>query len=638
MARNPTTGEEMSSIAYNNGTTVPANSGAIDISKFKDQSIGMPNKPVVPAKPVDTTNTTNTQNTNTNSPTGITQDQLNTFITNFKASQTNSNNPSSSSTLPINNQVGSAVTGAVNGPKDEKPPLTDAQKWYMSTQGWTEEDVRDTNARKEIGAGWFNEQQRRENDQSAKDSEAKRQSALDRQMSDDLAAKDREWAAYQQKIETQRAGTLAMAKAGEAAANPYAASTSVGFGGEKNINATYDTLHKNMYDTYTAAQQAIRNGNAAAGEQLMASLNDQLAKNNTTLSSQLNQGRQGTQFNQTFQQNEQIKNQTLADKELQTITENTANNILALPDNASQLTPDQEAVLTGTPGYNALIQSGMSKNDAMAYVKNAATSNKQILADKKLVMQNANLAISLQLKQASLLEKQAALADAQLISSTAPEYQSAFNLASAAGGTINKETYQTNLSTLSSFIASGDMKSAKDLIVNYALSRGSATDIRFYSTLKGMPMLVDEIKTKVAALPASQRSGLLNGTYQQVAARLGQNPNPDLQRLGAELGHLQKNYITGAYGMRAASASGDSIFSGLFPNIRENQSLQFSTLEGLANTAKDTINSQIASRIGSEAYNKIFGTAGVFNSSNAPSLNISSGVQSILDKYGVTVK
>ena len=128
--------------------------------------------------------------------------------------------------------------------------------------------------------------------------------------------------------------------------------------------------------------------------------------------------------------------------------------------------------------------------------------------------------------------------------------------------------------------------------------------------LQGLPTIMNQVTAAIKALPADQQPGLLNGTWQDIAAKFGQNPDPQLQTLASEMGHVQKNYITAVYGMRAASNQSDSIFANLFPSGTDSASLSFSIAQGLVNTAQSTIDAKVQATIGSDSFNQIFGQGG----------------------------
>ena len=537
-----------------------------------------------------------------------------------------------------------------NPPKQPTPtPLTAFQQWVKdNVYGSSISDADLLTALKDPNtlANYYNTYnsslKTAQDVQDQKDKAAADTAAQNAQFQVDEAKLGAENAKTMDDIQTMWKGSQEAEMAARYAADPYAATTT----GSGTYNAINEHMSKTTAYTQTMqdfAEQALKANNQVALNKIQSDLSDYLSKSRDTLSALIADANktaiQQQQWQSTFNQNEQIKNMTLADKELQTITEQTGSNILKLPDDTSQFNSSQMSILTGAPGYNALIQSGMKPNDALAYVKNAAVSNKQQVADQKLASQNALNALTIQQKQLSILDKQSAGLDLQTLAAVGNgEYATAFAQA-GLHNVYSKQQSTTGLTNLAAIANTGDIAGLNSGLAGYVLSSNTG-DADTYNGLVSIAGALQDVKQKIANVDP----GLINGTMTQVAAKFGMryvangtggqpemvnDPNskvtdPNLREIGQELTHIVPFYAKMIVGVRgAASAVGGnaSSFAQLIPSIKENKDLLFSDIDAFVNTAKDLTNNAVKARITPALYDKIYGTNGVLGGSTGSTQN-----------------
>jgi hypothetical protein len=195
-------------------------------------------------------------------------------------------------------------TGIVNGilpEKPEQPKLTKAQKWYMETQGWTEDMVRDQANIKEIGAGYFKYQETERANQEAEDAAQSAKDALLNKQQMEQAQADTEYAKLIDDVKTQTQGAVEQAQAALYASNPYAA-TQLGGDNAQQVIQTHNqktiAYATTLYDQSKSLRAA---GYEMAANDVDAKLNEFLASSRDSLSATLNDlaktSQQASQFN-----------------------------------------------------------------------------------------------------------------------------------------------------------------------------------------------------------------------------------------------------------------------------------------------------------------------------------------------------
>ena len=498
---------------------------------------------------------------------------------------------------------------------------------------------------------------------TAQNLKAEKQTQIDKQndlnaqaqkTASDLAANDSELAAATAKLNLQMANLakMGMVKTGDESQSFNGMSSTQYVTSESNF------MLNQLIANANAKAAAIRSGDAQAVAQINANYEKIVSEGTAKLASDLageNQNSATLKANEqsradTLALNTQTKNQTIADKELQTIPSALADQLLALPTDTSKMTPAQMAILTGTPGYNSLITAGMSPNDALGYVKSAATSNKQQLAQDKLSIQNASAILSNTLKQGKIYDQQIHQND---INSLASVGGGIFATAVAQANLHNvysKQQSTTGLSNLASFAQTGDLPNLKSGLAGYVLASNTG-DADTYNGLASIAGTLQGLKTDLAKVDPS----FVNGSLVSIAAKVGikYDPNnldttkidpkanitdPNLRSIGQELAHIVPFYAKMIGGVRgAASAVGGnaSAFASLVPNIKENSDLLLSDILGFTNTAEDLTNSAVTARITQPVFDKIYGTDGVFGSGGITGGGSSPTVQSNGQTYTV---
>lgn len=425
-----------------------------------------------------------------------------------------------------------------------------------------------------------------------------------------LASENAQYSAAWSKLNQDRANAKDTATAQLASLN-----SSGGIGSDSSqflahVDATYDLAANQLTLQAQQAKAALDAGDAqtyATIQQNMANTISQTKANIQNLLSSV-QANKTTQSN--FDKTEQDKAATQYRSTLTTLPLAQATDYSALPSDVGALTPEQLKSIQGTTAYQQGHSAGLTDQAILTDLRTLSTtpSFKQQQITNTANMATARLAIS----QANLADKQSAQIDLNNINNTPGG--TAF---STAFGQVNSEHSKDEngnfLSSLSSFLQVGNKKAAANATTNYILNTKSNSSFGgAIDSLRVVAGIVGPIMQKIAALPADQQAGLLKGSYQDVAARLGQNPNPELQRLGSELSHVGVIYARAVGGVRAAAATsqGGTIFGSLIPNIKDSKSLMMSDLSGFVNTSNDLLNSAIKTKIGSEAFDQIYGSQG----------------------------
>ena len=401
---------------------------------------------------------------------------------------------------------------------------------------------------------------------------------------------------------------------------------------EQYVTSQSNFMLNQLIQSANAKAAAIKSGDMKAVAQINANYEQIIAEGTKSLATDLASQNQNAAARKeqadTLAANTQAKATTAFQSALNnpSITPGAASTLENLPSNWNDMTAVQKAQAQDITGglFDMADKTGTYGDMSTDAGKAAAWTAIQGSLTNSIKQQTRDVAtqraqIALLTAQTNAANKQIAATSAATLAST-PQGQGFLDGYQTAG-IHNKDKNSETLQSIESKVSSGNIKSAQEEIVNAALSTGSATDVRMYNTLQGLPDIMNTITTAIKKLPADQQPGLLNGTWQNIAAKFGQNPDPALRTIAAEMGHVQKNYITGVYGMRAASLQSDSIFNNLFPAGTDSASLSFSVASGLINTAKDTLNSQVKARLGSSAYSQIFNggdAAGTFTKSGKP--------------------
>ena len=156
--------------------------------------------------------------------------------------------------------------------------------------------------------------------------------------------------------------------------------------------------------------------------------------------------------------------------------------------------------------------------------------------------------------------------------------------------------------------------------LSYTLLSTSQADADTFTGLQALSSTLSGLKAKIAALPADQQTGFLNGNVNDIAAKYGQSTDPKLRTIGQEFAHLGVYYgkaIGGVRGAVSAAGSNGTVFQSLVPNIKEGKNLILSDIDGFNNTAADLVDNTVAAKIGQDTFSQIYGDS-VFPKAAAP--------------------
>ena len=431
------------------------------------------------------------------------------------------------------------------------------------------------------------------------------------------ATENASWAATQQKINSDMNSAVATAAANAAKAAPDAIGTASS-DAKASITALYDTAMTQAQAQHSAAMAALAAGNTKQASDLLSAMNDTLEKARVDSANIANS-------TATTQANISTKFQTQADTQLKTITSQTASAILALPDSTSQMTPDQLSTLTSTPGYNDLITSGMSQDDALGYIKNAAQSNAAQIAQQKVQNQANELALNTQKLQNQLAEfdlthAQTATNQAGIAAFSNPAiangnaYASALN-AIQGGGVKDTPDSQgmTNAGNIGTALTNGDLNTANQTLINMALQVAKKNDpssVKIYTGINTINQYMNQVATLINQLPSGLQPGLINGTIQNIEAWAGQNKTGNNSTIAAEINdainHATILYATEIASSRPSAELMSSIKSTL-PNYADSNALNTASINAMSSLTNSINSSVIGGAIGLDNYQKIFG-------------------------------
>jgi hypothetical protein len=443
----------------------------------------------------------------------------------------------------------------------------------------------------------------------------------------DLAQNDAELAAATNKLNQQMANLskMGLSSSGDESQGFNQASN------QQYVTSQSNFMLNQLIQNANAKAAAIKSGDMKAVAQINANYEQIIAEGTNKLSTDLASQNQNAAARKaqadTLALNAQTKNQTIADKELQTIPTPLADQLTGLPNDYSSLSASQKQTLTGTPGYNSLISSGMSPQDALGYIKSAAAGNKQQTATDKLAIQTATAQLNNTLTQGKILVQQEQANNISTLASLGGGvYATAFNNAQLDGNYAPTKV-KASLETLAGYASSGDTQNLKDGIASFALS-GTPANTTMFTGLRAMSSTFDRIAAEIKTLPKDQQTGIWNGNVNNLASKFGASDDPRLQALGTELKHLGVYYgqvLGGIRGAVSAAGNANSTFSKLVPDINDQSGLILSNMQGFKNTASDLIDGTLQTKIGADQFTKIYGDSYLGKSTGGSSSSSTGG-------------
>lgn len=541
---------------------------------------------------------------------------------------TNAAKPSSSASVILNNNATTAVnnaTATINGTAPA-PNAASAQKisdgltglGYRADSG-SVQALLDAGYNPESITGLISAKNERED---ARTTAAQEQANADSQYRSQLGGQNAQYASASATLEQHRSDALDTAKSQLAGLNSSGGIGSDASQFNNHINSQYDMAANQLAFQAEQAQAALQAGNLSAYNEIQDNMSKTIATTNANVQNLLaTSSANKTQADQ-FAQTEKDKAGTLYANSLQNLPQPDA--IASLPTDYSKLSPDQLKTLQGTSAYQMGINAGMTPQAVLADVQAAATKSKIAIAKQNADEKAANDATRAQIAmfnaQTNAANKQAAAADAQRVVNTAngSPFLDAFQAAQSAGGHTKQENNDT-LSNLADQLEAGKTPLARQTIKNYALKALPTADREVVNGFADAATFAQDIKNQIAALPAAQKTGFVNGTVNDWLGKIGQTNDPQLAKLKASIDHFGIAYTTLLAGRRGNSQYTDRINS-LLPSTKNSNELNLDKIEAIGSTADTFARSAIGGVIGDDLYSQIF-TDGTNNTPQAPAMS-----------------
>lgn len=521
------------------------------------------------------------------------------------------NKPSSSATIPLGAQANNATNNATNNNLPDAP--TDQENGIMGFTGLNLTDLRGLSAVDK--AGLYMQYQQSQDAKSQAEQARLEQNNI---YNSELAQQNAQYSQSSNQLTQDRANAKDSAGQQLAALN-----ASGGIGSDSgqflsHIDAQFDLAGQQLTLQAQQAKAALDAGNFQAYQSIQSNMNQTVAQVRTNVTNLLNSFQASQVAQGQFQQQEEDKNATLYRDTLTQLPLAQADSMAKLPGDWGNLSSKQVESIKGTTAYQQGKQAGLSDQAILGDLKGLSSSGS--FAQQRITNQANQATARLAIAQANLADKQASLIDSTTIAGAdgGKDFLTAFQQNNS------QHTKQENtdfLSSMSSLLQAGNKNAAANALTNYILNpKGNSSFSDAVDSLRIVAGIVGPLKDYIDSLPKDQQAGFLKGNYQTMAAKLGQNPNPKLQQLGSELSHVGVIYARAVGGVRAAAstASGNSIFGQLIPNIKDSKSLAVSDLTGFTDTANDLLNSAISSKIGSDTFKNIYGDGGVIGGKYSP--------------------
>jgi hypothetical protein len=449
-----------------------------------------------------------------------------------------------------------------------------------------------------------------------------------------ISAEDASWQAIQDQINQQRQAGLQSIQAKVGAVNSAAAGTEGADAGAEALNTRYDQLLNTAQAQHEQAIAQLTAGNVKSASDLL-----QQMQQNIDTAKQLdisNAAQLQTQQNQNAQLDltTQTKFQTQADKEAQGIntaqaaTLETLSNTPLTPGTDGTYTPAQQSVisqLNGIPGYQSLINSGYTPQDALNYLNGVAQGNKETAVQQKVQLATQQVALSTakiqnQLAEFDLTHAQTQANIAGINAFQDPSipnggaYANALSAIQANGikDTPNSEG-MTTAGIIGTALASGDTKTANNSLINMALQAAKKNDpsaVKIYTGINTINQYMNTVANLINQLPTGLQPGLKNGTVQNILAWAGQNKTGPNSTVAAEINdainHATIIYSTEIASSRPSAELMNSI-KGTLPNYSDTNALNTASINAMSNLTSSINSSVIGGAIGADNYQTIFG-------------------------------
>lgn len=524
--------------------------------------------------------------------------------------QSDPSRPSSSASFTMNQNANSAVSNAQNPPAN--PSDTTISAISSAFPSLSADMLKSLDPTTLVNLALAADQK----GQAAKDksdAEARQQDQYRATMAQNNAA----YAAARDQLKQDRENSVSTASAQLASLN-----SSGGIGSDSSqyidhIHSMYDMAENQLQLQAEQAQAALDAGNSQAYEQISQNMSNTVSTITANVQNMLatiqGQKVQASQFAQT----EQDKATTTYSSMLQNLPQPDV--LSNLPSDYGSLSKDQLSTLQNTSAYQQGIKAGMSPQAILSDIKAAATSSKVAIAKQNADEKAQNDAVRAQIAmfnaQTNAADKMAAAADAQRIATTnvstpnggtGSDFLEAFKIAQNAGGHTKQEN-NDSLNNIADFLEAGKTDQAKQALQNYVLKGMPTADRQVAQGFMDVSGFAKEIQKELAALPADKQTGLINGKLNDVAEKLGQTTDPQLAQLKASVDHFKVAYTTLLAGRRGNSQYTNMIGQ-LLPSTSDNPDLNAAKIAAIANTSDTFMRSAVGGIIGSDTYDKIYGT------------------------------
>lgn len=370
---------------------------------------------------------------------------------------------------------------------------------------------------------------------------------------------------------------------------------------EAKASAAASQLQAGEFEAFTKTQKELDDANASFAKDMFTFKSNMLSEINKT---------------QEFQAGEKDKAQTAYRLSLTQLPQD--KRLTDLPDNISDLTPEQQSLLKNQTAYQQGIAAGFTPQSLLTDIKTSVASS---FKQQKIDQDNTKLAIDATKAQiqANTATLDNALKTGKLLDMQIQQGQSAGFQNHPLGNdfyqaiqSLNPKSNDQIFTNISGLLTAGNTDGAKTALTNYIFANEPASTKSIINGLQDVAGYAQTLKDKIAALPKDQQTGLLAGNFQALSEKFGQSGNSQLAEIGREFGHLALIYKSEVFGKRAV-VSNDSTLSTLYPSIKDTSDLNFATFDAMTNTANEVLNGKVKAVLPAAQYQAIYGDNGVLS-------------------------
>jgi len=382
------------------------------------------------------------------------------------------------------------------------------------------------------------------------------------------------------------------------------------------ISRQYDLLDQKLQAQAQAEIEAINKNDTEAALSIQQEMAKTYQQGIAEIRSKIQQEQQ---FKETLKANTQAKATTAFQNSLKTpsITSAQADILSALPSNWNDMSEAQRKQAQNIAGglWNMAEQTG-DYNDAngnfnpsLAWtaIQGGLTNS---LAQQKTTSQinAANLRNVLLQNKVLNMQKEKMASEGYLTTQNGGSFAKAYNNIVANGGKdkINEATGSSIHGTIGEYL-SNDPEQAKTELKNFAISSMETVDKNVYTSLSTIQSMSNDISKFMNSLPADQKTGLLNGTMNDLFKYLGQTNKPALSEFQSLIDHQSMLYSALLAGKRFTAQQVKAV-KDLFPSASDSVALNLAKINALNQTVKTVQDSAMQQIMGAENYNSIYNT------------------------------